>query len=144
MPPMSRCRAIESASICIMVATTSPMPGDLPARWRGSAARTWRRTTPARPTYNRRYRPAQSATEAAKKLMNGRGTQFDPNLVDLFLSPPVFDEIIGAMRADHAPQPRAAQSGASKRDAGMPELSFRWRTTTPAPRALGRKLRKSP
>jgi HD-GYP domain-containing protein (c-di-GMP phosphodiesterase class II) len=95
-------------------------------------------------TYNRRYRPAQSATEAAKKLMNGRGTQFDPNLVDLFLSPPVFDEIIRAMRADHAPQPRAAQSGQSKRDAGMPELSFRWRTTTPAPRALGRKLRKSP
>ena len=42
-------------------------------------------------TYGRRYRSAQGADEAAEKLMSGRGTQFDPDLVDLFLSPPVFD-----------------------------------------------------
>jgi HD-GYP domain-containing protein (c-di-GMP phosphodiesterase class II) len=94
-------------------------------------------------TYNRRYRAAQTASEAAQKLMDGRGTQFDPNLVDLFLSPPVFERIIVAMRAD-APEPRAVREPASRDDAGMPELSFRWRTTTPAPRVLGRKLRKSP
>jgi HD-GYP domain-containing protein (c-di-GMP phosphodiesterase class II) len=95
-------------------------------------------------TYNRRYRAAHTASEAAEKLMNGRGTQFDPNLVDLFLSPPVFEQIIAAMQADSAPAPRAVRERPSRRDAGMPDLSFRWRTTTPAPRALGRKLRKSP
>src|SRR4051812_1673596 len=45
-------------------------------------------------TYQRRYRAAQTARQAADKLMAGRATQFDPNLVDLFLSPPVFDQII--------------------------------------------------
>ena len=95
-------------------------------------------------TYNRRYRPAKSAREAADKLMAGRGTQFDPNLVDLFLSPPVFEQIVRAMREDGMPELRASRPEPSRQDAGMPELSFRWRTTTPAPRALGRKLRKSP
>jgi hypothetical protein len=95
-------------------------------------------------TYHRRYRAAQTARQAADKLMAGRGTQFDPNLVDLFLSPPVFDQIIRAMRAEPMPEPRAIRAGSPRHEGEMPEVSFRWRTTTPAPRALGRKLRKSP
>ena len=96
-------------------------------------------------TYHRRYRAAQTARQAADKLMAGRGTQFDPNLVDLFLSPPVFDQIIRAMRAEPMPEPRAIR--AARRPSTSEKcrsVSFRWRTTTPAPRALGRKLRKSP
>jgi HD-GYP domain-containing protein (c-di-GMP phosphodiesterase class II) len=95
-------------------------------------------------TYHRRYRAAQTARQAADKLMAGRGTQFDPNLVDLFLSPPVFDQIIRAMRSEPMPEARTARARSTKPERERPEVSFRWRTTTPAPRALGRKLRKSP
>jgi HD-GYP domain-containing protein (c-di-GMP phosphodiesterase class II) len=95
-------------------------------------------------TYHRRYRAAQTARQAADKLMAGRGTQFDPNLVDLFLSPPVFDQIIRAMRSEPMPEPRAVRARSTKPERERPEVSFRWRTTTPAPRALGRKLRRSP
>jgi HD-GYP domain-containing protein (c-di-GMP phosphodiesterase class II) len=95
-------------------------------------------------TYARRYQPARSASEAAEKLTSGRGTQFDPNLIDLFLSPPVFDRIIDAMRDDHAPAARPARQGSARDDSRMRDLSFRWRTTTPAPRALGRTRRRSP
>ena len=94
-------------------------------------------------TYNRRYRSAHTAGEAAEKIMTGRGTQFDPDLVDLFLSPPVFAEVMNVLREDHGPAPRRAprRPGAETR---RPDLSFRWRTTTPAPPVPGRAPRRSP
>lgn len=95
-------------------------------------------------TFGRRYRSARSAEDAAEKLMNGRETQFDPDLVDLFLSPPVFAQVAEVLRDDHGPQPRRASRRASRSDASAPELSFRWRTTTPAPRSLDPLLRRSP
>jgi HD-GYP domain-containing protein (c-di-GMP phosphodiesterase class II) len=95
-------------------------------------------------TYNRRYRPGQTAAEAAEKLMKGRGTQFDPDLVDLFLSPPVFDEVMTALREDHRPSPRRAPKPRTAEASRRPDLSFRWRTTTPAPHAPGREPRRSP
>jgi HD-GYP domain-containing protein (c-di-GMP phosphodiesterase class II) len=95
-------------------------------------------------TYGRRYRSARSADEAAKKLMNGRETQFDPDLVDLFVSSPVFDQVVDVLRDDHEPRPRRASRRASRADASVPELSFRWRTTTPAPRLPDQSLQRSP
>jgi len=94
-------------------------------------------------TYGRRYRSARSASEAADKLMEGRGTQFDPDLIDLFLSPPVIDCIVEVLRDDRGPRPRRALQRAQA-DGSLPKLSFRWRTTTPAPRALGRAQQRSP
>jgi len=95
-------------------------------------------------TFTRRYRRAQSTDEAVARLMEGRGRQFDPDLVDLFLSPPVLDAAITVLRDDHAPRPRRASRPVKRDESPIPKLSFRWRTTTPAPRVLGRRPRKSP
>jgi HD-GYP domain-containing protein (c-di-GMP phosphodiesterase class II) len=94
-------------------------------------------------TYGRRYRSARSLNEAAQKLMDGRGTQFDPDLIDLFLSPPVLERIVDVLRDDSSPRPRRAPRR-TQTDRSPPKLSFRWRTTTPAPRALGRARQRSP
>lgn len=37
-------------------------------------------------TLERAYRPALSLDQAAEQLLQGRGTQFDPNIVDVFLN----------------------------------------------------------
>jgi HD-GYP domain-containing protein (c-di-GMP phosphodiesterase class II) len=95
-------------------------------------------------TYNRRYRSARTAEEAAEKIMEGRATQFDPDLVDLFLSPPVFGAVMTVLRADDAPRPRRAPHKRSEEPSRRPDLTFRWRTTTPAPRVPGREPRRSP
>ena len=95
-------------------------------------------------TFGRRYKSARSVNDAAQKLMDGRGTQFDPDLIDLFLSPPVFDRIAPLLCKDQAPQPRRRQPRAAPRvDGTLPELSFRWRTTTPAPRAQDPRPQRS-
>ena len=95
-------------------------------------------------TYGRRYRSAQSADSAAKMLMSGRATQFDPDLVDLFLSPPVFEPAIEILREDHGPRPRRVPRGEKRAEGSLPELSFRWRTTTPSPRVPDRQPQRSP
>ena len=95
-------------------------------------------------TYGRRYRSAQGTDDAAKQLMNGRGTQFDPDLIDLFLSSPVFDRVMAALREDHGPSPRRAPRSGAQAERSVPKLKFRWRTTTPSPRTLGQGPRRSP
>ena len=94
-------------------------------------------------TYTRRYRSAKSTEEASARLMEGRGKQFDPDLIDLFLSPPVFAEAMEVLREDQAPRPRRASRPFKGDITPIPKLSFRWRTTTPAPRARGPRLGKS-
>lgn len=93
-------------------------------------------------TFTRRYRNARSTEDACARLMEGRGSQFDPHLIDLFLSPPVFDEVSEVLRDDHGARPRRAPRTPRHDVAPIPKLSFRWRTTTPAPRARGRERRK--
>jgi HD-GYP domain-containing protein (c-di-GMP phosphodiesterase class II) len=95
-------------------------------------------------TYGRRYRSARGTEEAAEKLMAGRGTQFDPDLIDLFLSPPVFDQVMAALREDHGPRPRRLPRSTKQAEGSVPKLKFRWRTTTPSPRALDRGRQRSP
>jgi HD-GYP domain-containing protein (c-di-GMP phosphodiesterase class II) len=94
-------------------------------------------------TYRRRYRSARTVAEAVETLMRGRGTQFDPDLVDLFVSPPVLDDVVAVLREDDGPKPRRAPRPASRGDELLPELRFRWRTTTPSPQAPGRAPRRS-
>ena len=83
-------------------------------------------------TYTRRYQTARSSDEASEKLMAGRGTQFDPDLVDLFLTPPVFRDALAVLHEDRGPRRRGTPP-TPPREAALPKLSFRWRTTTPAP-----------
>jgi HD-GYP domain-containing protein (c-di-GMP phosphodiesterase class II) len=85
-------------------------------------------------THRRRYSHARSFKEAVDAIEEGKGTQFDPDLVDLFLSPPVLSEIEAEMRRSHAPQSkRNRRRGETK---GAPDINFRWR-----PRSLGSRSR---
>ena len=89
-------------------------------------------------THRRRYSHARSFEEAMTAIAEGRGTQFDPDLVDLFLSPPVLARIEKAMRKANAPQKKrqARRRGEPER---VPDITFRWRQQSTAPRARDRQ-----
>ena len=88
-------------------------------------------------THGRRYRRERSLAEAQRTIAQGRGTQFDPMLVDLFLSPAVFAEV---REAEHAARTRPRKRG-STRDSrrhqplgrDVPDITFRWRSESLAP-----------
>jgi len=82
-------------------------------------------------THRRRYSHARSFQEAMGAIGEGKGTQFDPELVDLFLSPPVRTKIENAMREANMPRTKRAnrRHGESQR---APDITFRWQ-----PRSLG-------
>ncbi|MEO5903720.1 MAG: HD domain-containing phosphohydrolase [Gemmatimonadaceae bacterium] len=82
-------------------------------------------------THSRSYRDGKSIRYAANVISNGRATQFDPDLVDLFLSPPVIDSITASMRKVVGPR-RAQKTRRAKRETqGVPDITFRWRTPKP-------------
>jgi HD-GYP domain-containing protein (c-di-GMP phosphodiesterase class II) len=89
-------------------------------------------------THRRRYSHARSFQEAVKSVAEGQGTQFDPDLVDLFLSPPVLAKIEKAMRHANTPQKKRG----SRRRGGperVPDITFRWRQQSTEPRARDRQ-----
>jgi putative nucleotidyltransferase with HDIG domain len=79
-------------------------------------------------THNRRYRHGRGAASAADVIAAGRGTQFDPELVDLMLLPPVFEEIVDEERSFRR-QPRALYEDRRRgeRESAVPDVTFRWR-----------------
>lgn len=82
-------------------------------------------------THERSYSRARSIKVAISAVSDGRGRQFDPDLVDLFLSPPVMKQVLAAMREANGPQ-RARRSRRNGNEAqGIPDITFRWRTTAP-------------
>lgn len=95
-------------------------------------------------THNRRYRSGRGAGSAADVIAAGRGTQFDPALVDLMLLPPVFDRIVAQERAFRA-KPRAVREDRrrGKRESFAPDVTFRWRTEPPAPQSRDREIQRS-
>jgi HD-GYP domain-containing protein (c-di-GMP phosphodiesterase class II) len=80
-------------------------------------------------THNRRYRDGRGAGSAADVIASGRGTQFDPALVDLMLLPPVFDRIVAQERTFRR-KPRAVDGERrhGDRESAVPDVMFRWRT----------------
>jgi HD-GYP domain-containing protein (c-di-GMP phosphodiesterase class II) len=86
-------------------------------------------------THRRRYSPARSFSEAVRAIEEGRGTQFDPELVDIFLSPPVRAKIEKAMRQAHMPRTNKGNRRRGEAQPG-PDITFRWR-----PRSLGSRAR---
>ncbi|HEY2375932.1 MAG TPA: HD domain-containing phosphohydrolase [Gemmatimonadaceae bacterium] len=88
-------------------------------------------------THSRRYRDGRGAASAANVIASGRGTQFDPELVDLMLLPPVFDQILAQERAFHrVPRANHHERRRGERESGTPEVTFRWRNEArerPAP-----------
>ncbi len=77
-------------------------------------------------THRRRYSHERSFAEATRAIAAGKGTQFDPDLVDLFLSPPVLAKIEQAMRQAHTPGTKRdnRRRGRTQR---VPDITFRWR-----------------
>ncbi|WP_068139619.1 HD-GYP domain-containing protein [Limnochorda pilosa] len=57
---------------------------------------------------DRAYRPAYSHEYAARQIRAGRGTQFDPRIVDVFLDQVLPAKGILVPKAEAAPAPRAA------------------------------------
>lgn len=84
-------------------------------------------------THSRRYRAGKSLEVGMIAIGEGRGTQFDPELVDLFLAPPVVDRVRAEMRdaslVQHEPVTRRRPHKGKEVDA--PDVSFRWRDTSP-------------
>ena len=80
-------------------------------------------------THSRRYRRGRGVAAAETVIAAGRGTQFDPELVDLALLPPIQRQLqaIGRAAADGADRGgRAGRRG--KQRERVPDVSFRWRS----------------
>jgi HD-GYP domain-containing protein (c-di-GMP phosphodiesterase class II) len=83
--------------------------------------------------HNRRYRAGTGVDEALRVIEAGRGTQFDPNLVDLALLPPVSERLARA-QIGHG-RTRGGRRTRNQ-DAG-PDVSFRWRSESLGSRSVG-------
>ena len=82
-------------------------------------------------THRRRYRDARSTQDAVAAIAQGRGTQFDPDLTDLFLSPPVLGLV--QERASDTREPRKKPDRRVGHFEQAPDVTFRWRTVRRAP-----------
>jgi HD-GYP domain-containing protein (c-di-GMP phosphodiesterase class II) len=89
-------------------------------------------------THRRRYSHARSLSEATRAIAAGRGTQFDPELVDLFLDPRVLSKIEHAMRQAHRPQKKRDNRRRGEVQSA-PDITFRWRPRSHGSRARDRQ-----
>jgi len=81
-------------------------------------------------THSRRYSHGRTFEAAVQAISEGKGTQFDPDLVDLFLSPSVLPKIEASMRQLNAPQKKNANRRRGEKKSG-PDITFRWRLRSP-------------
>ena len=95
-------------------------------------------------THRRRYREGRSIASAEDVIAAGRGTQFDPELADLFLLPPVLKEVSALTRELYQPRHRPRRERrAGEQERAVPDVTFRWRLSEPAPRFPGRAPQRS-
>lgn len=87
-------------------------------------------------THRRRYSRGRSLRDATEALLAGRGTQFDPDLVDLFLSPMV-QECVADIRIAKGGRV-SGNNRRGERVQSAPDLIFRWRPPRHARRARRR------
>jgi putative nucleotidyltransferase with HDIG domain len=78
-------------------------------------------------THSRRYRDARGAQHAADAIAAERGKQFDPELVDLVLLPPVWALVLRTHREAHRTKAAHADRREGRREKPVPQISFRWR-----------------
>jgi putative two-component system response regulator len=93
-------------------------------------------------TYHRRYRDGRTVSEALDIIQQGRGTQFDPEIVDLTMQPP----IIALIERAHRDAVRRGRRLPGRRDAKehdvSPKVHIRWRTRTEPSRQVRHQLRR--
>jgi putative two-component system response regulator len=80
-------------------------------------------------TQSRRYNKARSVAYATDVILNGRESLFDPELVDLFLSPLVMECIEKTFAELERPRSRHHRRNGKQVDGPVPDLRFRWRTS---------------
>jgi HD-GYP domain-containing protein (c-di-GMP phosphodiesterase class II) len=86
-------------------------------------------------TYRRRYSQARSFAEAVRAITAGRGTQFDPELVDLFLTRPVQVKIGKALREANMPRKKRSANRRRGEAQAAPDITFRWRPRSLEPQS---------
>lgn len=89
-------------------------------------------------THRRRYSHERSFNEAVQAIAEGCGTQFDPELVDLFLRPDVLAKVDKAMRQANAPRTKKKNRRRGEPDEA-PDITFRWRKRSSGLRSLDRQ-----
>jgi HD-GYP domain-containing protein (c-di-GMP phosphodiesterase class II) len=77
-------------------------------------------------THRRCYRHERSCDVARDVILEGRGTQFDPELVDLFTFPPVFARMVAIERHVVPAKPLAYPSRTGRVEKNVPDITFRW------------------
>jgi HD-GYP domain-containing protein (c-di-GMP phosphodiesterase class II) len=90
-------------------------------------------------THRRRYRGTRSAEKAREVILEGRGTQFDPELVDLFILPPVWKRILATYRQVAHWRGPVEQRRSGREEEQVPDVIFRWR-----PGRQGERARREP
>lgn len=96
-------------------------------------------------THGRRYSTKRTLAEARKEMTEGRGTQFDPVLTDIFLSDRIFPEIEQQMRAARRLERSTRDDRrADSEESAAPDVTFRWRSEAPGRprRGLGLRTRR--
>lgn len=89
-------------------------------------------------TAARSYDEARSLKTATEAIAAGRGSQFDPDFTDLFLSPPVLEEVAAAMKKAHDPRRAKGKGRRSGSSDYAPDITFRWRKAARRPQPAGR------
>ena len=92
-------------------------------------------------TSGRRYKAGRRTEEALQVLLEGRGTQFDPSLVDLLLLPPVTRRFNTALEKAHRWGGRLPRRSARSEGDKAPSVRIRWRTRTESPPTVRGDLR---
>jgi len=82
-------------------------------------------------THRRHYRDARGARHAADAIAAERGRQFDPELVDLVLLPPVWEQLVSAHRLAHRRVTPQDDRREGRRENPVPQVKFRWRREAP-------------
>jgi putative two-component system response regulator len=78
----------------------------------------------------RHYRRAGGAEAAAMEIARERGTQFDPDLVDLMLWPPVIEQFALAHQSHYRRRSIGKdRRHEQKRERAVPDVRFRWRSS---------------
>jgi HD-GYP domain-containing protein (c-di-GMP phosphodiesterase class II) len=95
-------------------------------------------------THTRRYRTGRGAESAADIIAAGRGTQFDPELVDVMLLPPVFERILDQQRMfSRFPRATRGDRRRGEHESSVPDVMFRWRNEPHASRPRGLSRQRS-
>lgn len=82
-------------------------------------------------THSRPYSHARTLEAATRIIEEGRGSQFDPDLVDLFLAPPVMSDIDRIMRLANSPKKKHGTRRRNAVPSSVPDIMFRWRSPSP-------------